>query len=40
MGFGHLLGVEALSAISLACFLVLIKAISSHSFCSNVVFHQ
>ena len=29
MGFGHSLGVEALSATSLACFLVLIKAISS-----------
>ena len=40
MGFGHSLGVEALSATSLACFLVLIKAISSQSFCSNAVFYQ
>ena len=40
MGFDHLLGVEALSVTSLACFLVVIKGILSHSFCLNAVLYQ
>ena len=40
VGLNHLLGVEAFPAIFVACFLIEINEIMSHSFCSNAVPYQ